>query len=340
MVNITRGTGGIRLRSMWQPRTLRWMELVLGAALLLAVSSCATVPKTAVPTGSALAALLPGDSALYASIKVAQNRALISSVLAGSGIEKSIPPSISDQTSLLMASVQISSDGKPLVSMVASGSFPVGMIGWKLNWSRDWQRNGSSIRWWQDKKNGVQIAAPNRNLVLVSTGELPSMLKNYAAAPENPLSPTVRQAFDSSDLSIYVPKLTDSLPFLGMDTKRFPIDSFYFAITAERSSLGNGQAGNEAASSQTTAGTPQYHGFAVFRMKSERDARLFSVVFKLLIASSESGSAIGGFPIPLKGAQLTVDSSTIRLSGISVSEKDLSDLIGTVIGGKQRAATQ
>jgi hypothetical protein len=70
-------------------------------------------------------------------------------------------------------------------------------------------------------------------------------------------------------------------------------------------------------------------------MKSERDARLFSVVFKLLIASSVNGSAIGGFPIPLKGAQLAVDGSTIRLTGISVSATDLSDLIGRVVGGEK-----
>ncbi|HUX22630.1 MAG TPA: hypothetical protein VMW69_15440, partial [Spirochaetia bacterium] len=285
-----------------------------------------------------LAALLPASSLVYASIKVADNRQLISTVLKGSGFGKDIPASISDRTRLLLAAVQTSADGKPVVSMVASGDFPAGMIGWKLNWSGAWKRNTSPIRWWQEKKQGLQIAVPNRSLVLFSTGGLPAMLKNYTEPTEDPLNPTVQAAFDSSDLAIYFPTVSDSLPILGMDARRFPVDSFYFSISTDRPATAGGpsQASSPGSAAGPAASGPDYHGFAVFSMKSERDARLFSVVFKLLIASSQNGSSIGGFPIPLKGAQLAVDGSTIRLTGISLSEKDLAELVGTVVGGKKR----
>ena len=324
-------------------RTRRALLGLFVGLLALGVSSCATVPKVQAPSGPTLVGLMPSNALVYASLKVSRNRQLVAEVLKAGGVSSSVPSSVVEKTSSLLAAVHYGSDNKPVVSLVAQGSYPIGLMAWRLNWSRDWQKERSPMRWWQDKKTGSQIALPSKNLVLFSTGELPEMLRKYQGPMTDPLNPTVQQAFASADLAIYFPTVSDSLPVLGMDAKRFPVNSFYFAISAEQPAPAGGGSAPEASgpatsSSGAPAAEPMYQGFGVFNMKSERDARLFSVVFKLLIASSESGSAIGGFPIPLSGAQLSVNGSTINLSGITVSEKDLSSLIAKVIGGKNQAA--
>ncbi len=322
---------------------------VLVALLALAISSCSTVPQVRPPSGTALVGLMPSNALVYASLKVSRNRQLVGEVLKASGVSSSVPTSVVDKTTSLLAAVHYGSDNKPVVSLVAQGSYPVGLMSWRLNWSRDWQKHTAPIRWWQDKQTGTQIALPTNNLVLFSTGELPQMLQKLQGVPTDPLNPTVQQAFASADLAIYFPTVSDSLPMLGMDAKRFPVNSFYFAINAEQAAGGDASANaagsgasssGGAAESGANAAAPMYQGIGVFNMKSERDARLFSVVFKLLIASSENGSAIGGFPIPLSGAQLSVNGSTINLSGITVSERDLSSLLAKVIDGNNPAGGQ
>lgn len=306
--------------------------------LALAISSCSTVPKVQPPSGPTLVGLMPSNALVYASLKVSRNRRLVGEVLKAGGVSSSVPASVVDKTTSLLAAVRYGSNNKPVVSLVAQGSYPVALMAWRLNWSRNWRKETSPIRWWQDKQTGSQIALPSKKLVLFSNGELPQMLRKYGGTMTDPLNPTVQQAFASADLAIYFPTVSDGLPMLGMDVSRFPVNSFYFAISAEQPPGGGANAAGPK--SRSVAPEPMYQGFGVFNMKSERDARLFSVVFKLLIASSENGSAIGGFPIPLSGARLSVNGSTINLTGITVSEKDLSSLLAKVIGGKKQAASK
>jgi hypothetical protein len=315
----------------------RLFRLLLGGILFLGLSACATVPKVASTSGSSLSALFPSDELVYASVKVSRNRQLVTEVIGRSGLASSIPSSIFDRTKVLYVAVRYSADNKPVFSMVAEGDYPIGLMAWKLNWNRTWRNNKAPFRWWQDTRTGAQIAMPTRNLVLFSTGDLPVMLRNYLGRRMDPLNPTVRRVFELSDLAIYFPTLNGNVPVLGMDVKRFPIDSFYFAVTSDVSKTG---ANKSVAATTSEASRGGYYGYAVFRMKSDRDARLFSVVFRLLIASSATGGAIGEFPIPLKGAQLAIEGSTIRLVGIWASTKNLADLLALVISGKPPAGVQ
>lgn len=320
--------------------------LAVGLALFLAVSSCATVPHLSVPSGTALTALLPSDAFAYASIRVAANHRLVSDIIQKSGLKKSIPPTVLDKTSRLFASAQLDAAGKPSFSIVGQGSYPVGLIGFRLDLSGAWKRSATPLPWWQERNGDAQIALPSKSLLMVSNGRLPTMLSNLRNGAPETLNPTIVHAFEASDLSVYFPNVGSNTPLFGKAAARFPIQSFYLSIDARRATPG----ASEQKTSQTAAiaaegsaggtspavGTavPSYHGFAVFKMNSDRDARLFSVVFKLLIASSETGGAIRGFPIPLAGARLSIDGNTIRLQGISVSESELADLLSAVIGGK------
>ncbi len=316
---MSRGSALLR----FHPWLMRRIALAAGVSLFLLLGACATVGKLSVPSGPDLTALFPENSFAYASIKVSQNAGLVADILKQSGLSSSIPSSVLIRTNRMYASAQYDSGKKSTFALVGEGEYPTGLIGWRLSWSRDWKRSDKPIRWWQDRKTGTQIALPTKNLVMVSNGQLPAMLRNLGSGRVATLNPTIRQALETSDLAIYFPNVTDNLPVLGMEANRFPVQTFYFSINAD---------GGGAPDSASTPSTG-YHGYAVFKMKSERDARLFSVVFKLLIASSEHGSAIKGFPIPLKGAQLSVDGDTIRLDGITVGEADLSELVSKVIGG-------
>lgn len=304
----------------------------------MAVSSCATVPHLSVPSGTALTALLPPDAFAYASVRVSGNRSLVTDIIKKSGLKASIPSSVLDKTTRLYASAQLDGTARPSFSIIGEGSYPIGLIGWRLDMSAAWKRSGEPLPWWQERKGNAQIAVPAKNLVMVSNGRLPTMLNLLKDGAPETLNPTVAHVFEASDLAIYFPKFSNDTALFGQATSRFPIESFYLSIEADRST-------QSAAPSKTTAPTgsagaqapqlgPEYHGYAVFKMNSDRDARLFSVVFKLLIASSESGGAIRGFPIPLAGARLLVDRDTIRLQGISVTETELADLLSSVIGGK------
>lgn len=329
-------TGGRRVRS--------GAFLVVGLALFLALSSCATVPHLSVPSGTALTALLPADAFAYAAIRVSRNSRLVSDIVKESGLTKSIPSSVLDKTSRLYASAQLDSAGKTSFSIIGEGSYPVGLIGWRLDLSSRWKRSGEPLPWWQERKGEAQISVPSKSLVMVSNGRLPAMLANLKNGAPERLNPTIVHAFQTSDLAIYFPTIGSDSPLFGKEAARFPIQSFYFSIDAERPAPQAARTSGPATAGSThgaggkaatlPAAVPRYHGFAVFKMNSARDARLFSVVFKLLIASSESGGAIRGFPIPLAGARLSVDGDTIRLQGISVSEGELASLLSRVIGAK------
>lgn len=297
-------------------RAVRLLSLLLGAVLFLAITSCATVPRSSVPSGPALAGLLPSDSFAYASLRVSRNVGLLSGVLQKSGLAKSIPISFVDRTQYLCTAVQRDPGGKNVYSLVAQGRYPIGLASWRLDWSRTWRRRTAGpVGWWEDPGTGTQVALPARNLLLSSNGALPEILRGLTEEPQSPLNPSIRSVFAQSDLAIYVPRINGTVPLIGMNANRFPVNSFYFSLNAV------------GPSAET------YRGYGLFAMKSDRDARLFSVVFKLLIASATAGSDIGGFPLPLGGAQLSVDGATIRVDGIRIGRQELVDLISRIISG-------
>lgn len=297
----------------------RLLLLFFAALLFLAVAGCATVPRVTVPSGPALADLLPPDSFAYASLRVSRNVGLISGVLRKSGLAKSIPVSFVDKTQYLCSAVERGPDGKTIYALAAQGSYPIGIVSWKLDWSRAWRRVGMPVSWWEDSRTGTQIALPSRNLLLTSNGALPEVLNRLGGRPAQTLDPSIRSVFAQSDLAIYIPKISGTVPLIGMDASRFPVNSFYFSLNAVGSSADT------------------YRGYGVFTMKSDRDARLFSVVFKLLIASAAGGGAIRGFPLPLEGVQLSVDGATIRLGGITIGRQELVDLLSQIITGNKPA---
>lgn len=316
-----------RPRRAGRTRAVGGTFLVLGLALLLALSSCATVPQQSIPTGSSLTALLPSDAFAYASIRVSRSRRLVADVVKESGLKSSIIASVLDKTSRLYASAQLDRAGKASFSLIGDGSYPIGLIGWNLDTNSKWKRSSAPLPWWQERSGSTQISVPARSLLMVSNGRLPTMLSRLKDGVPATLNPTVAHIFEASDLAVYFPKVGSGTPLFGKEAARFPIKSFYLSI-------GAGSSTAPAAGAVSASLTVQYHGYAVFKMNSERDARLFSVVFKLLIASSAGGGAIRGFPIPLAGARLSVDGDTIRLQGISVSETELAGLLSNVIGAK------
>lgn len=237
----------------------------------------------------------------------------------------------------MYASIGRSGAGKPTYAIAARGEYPVGLIRWRFDWARDWHRYDHPLIWWQDRRTGAQIAVPTRNLLLASNDRLPDMLGSLTGSRHENLDPTILQVFQNSDMAIYFPTVSGGLPMLGINARRFPIQSFYVAMSSNRPAPSSGRANDSGTQGSGTPGVAPrnsgYRGYAVFRMDNERDARLFSVVFKLLIASAASGREFRGFPIPLQGANLELAGSIIRLEGIEVSEHDLVDLLAAVISG-------
>lgn len=325
------GTTGKRLRT--RGRVL----LSLGALLFLGLSACATIPRGQIPQGASLTALLPQSAVAYASVQVAHNATLVSDVLEKSGLAKTVPISVVDRTSQLYAAVQSRGGGGqsggsggqqgrangPVYSLVAAGSFPLGAIGWKLSLSPHWKRRSTPTRWWENRRYGTQIAVPNRSLLMLSNGALPTMLGRLTKGKGGGLGPQIESLFRRSDLAIYFPRLSGNIPLFGMSASRFPVDSVYLVMNRDTASGSGAGASNGG-----------YHGHALFKMKNARDARLFSVVFKLLIAGAATGSRIRGFPIPLSGAQLELNGATIRLNGITIGTKALASLLSDVITGR------
>ncbi len=327
------------LRQGWRRRAAsRWGRAVAAAApflALLLVAGCATLPPVQAPRAEGWYGVLPPDGQAYLSLAVAANRGFVTQLLSESGAARGPFQEVIDRTDRVvwcvgagsLAGMQGGERTLPAAqapfSAVATGSYPKGLVDWRLGMSAQWKRVTHAASaggvpagwwWWQNRSEELQLVLPSRSVALFSNGDMNGMIARLTGAPSHAVPPPVRERLDASDFALSLPHpenlLAASLPFI----RSVPVEGF--VVSTDR------PADEKASSDWAISG--------YLMMRSPRDARVFAVALKLLIASQGFGAdAFGGIPLPLENARVAVSESTIEIRDMRVAR----DRIGELFAG-------
>lgn len=291
--------------------------MLLAAILsLTGLASCVTTSQSAfggagLPLTARMAGLLPADAFLYGSIRVDREHSLVDQAFRESKFANAADAA-TKRTSSLVYAVADSAGHALSYSVVASGEYPLGAISLQLSPSAGWKRTNGSPTTWTNQKNGWRLAFPSRKLALLSNVDLAPMLGRYTR-PSPPINyPAVIHSMESADLVAYAPRVGAWIESAGGDPNRFPAESIFVSVNSVGKS---------------------YSASAVLVMKDAQAARLFSVIFRLLISAGASGGP-GGLPVSFAGASVEVQGSRIDLANLTIDRPKLAAVLGEVLSGR------
>ncbi len=289
--------------------------VLLVALLVLVAGACATPPEP--ERGAELTAFLPEGQTLYLGLRVAAAEALLDQVVASAGVESRRLESLLDQTDQIVASYGRSVTGEPQMFFVGSGRYGPRRAGLFMRLSRRWSRESAEIdgeryEYWQDRESGLQVSFPNATTMLAATENLAGGMVPRDRARDRFLAPPeIIEQFDTGELSFFMPSPTR---WLEDQVGALP---FELPILDVRMAFDRGE--NDDGERDIVGDV---------RLRSERDARAFTVVFRLMAMTVASEI---GFDRPDLLEQLSIErhEDVVRFSGLQISD----DRMGRMIGG-------
>jgi len=311
--------------------------LFLLALAALWLSACATAPPAPAPAAEAGAwmALLPPESTVFAVVEVPLARPLLDQAarraMAPGSSEQSSERgtrAVLDRTQRVYAGLSLAPDAQASFSLVARGRFAAGAIRSRLACASDWRRRrapgaagrgGRASGYFEHRRLGLQVAAPERGLVLAANGSIAQGLDRYrhfaaGAAPAGVGLPgQALAAVEGAALFAYLPALPR-----GMGQ---PPDT---------GSAGGGPTGSAAgirdlwfAAAPDPPAPGAYQAEAVFRLEQERSPRALESLFRLLLASWLRRSGLADPVGRLRRAQILAEAGEVRVRGLSLSVEEL-----------------
>ena len=275
--------------------------LLAAAAMLLALASCTTVPQR---TPSEWLGALPADATLYASFSVAGSTDLIKKALKDAGPGSQDIATLVDMTKRLVCSVTLE-EGKPArYSVLALGSYPSGIIGARLSGNKEWkQGSGSSGKFWEWQKTGIQMSIPNRSLLLASNGAIDSLLGSWGTPIPLTVPPDVAREMQNADLVLYMPELPGGLAESAQQKGvRIPIQEVWM----------NAVKANDGYDISGTANTG-----------SAQEAKLLTLVLRLGIVAWMKSENVQNTSEILKSITLAASGVQVKLTGLHFSQDQI-----------------
>ena len=307
----------------------RHPAIVLSVAVALLVAGCATLPPLAPPREEGWYGVLPADEGAYLSLAVGPNRTLVKQLLSESGVSQGAIQEVIDRTGRVLWSVgsdAVAHPGaQPRFAAVATGSYPKGLVDLRLGASGQWVRvaapasenaggKGPVTWWWQNRTDPLQLVLASRTIAFFSNGGMAGIVARLTGPASHAVPQAVRERLDAADLALYVPHPENLLAASASFVENVPVVGF--VVTLNR------------AAGTTTASDWEATGYVT--MRSPRDARVFAVALRLLIASQGMGeSAFSGIPLPIEEARVAVNGPTIVLSNMRIGR----DRLGALLAG-------
>ena len=277
--------------------------------MLAALASCATVPpsRPAVP----LWGLLPADSELFLFADLQAARGLLEP-LAGRLLH-SQPGQLGkllERTDELYAGLRFQPGAPPHAEAAVLGRYSPDAVGLCLDWSCGWRRSPGQPPFWRNLRLPVEVAAPERGLLLVAYGAQPDargLLARWQNPGPDPLErldltePGLRQELlAGSDLYAFLPTLP---PALG----QLPLYSLWLAARRQ----GEG-----------------YTLGALALLDQEPDPRVMLNVVRLAAAAVMRKAGLANVAERLKELEVRVSGRTVVVSGLSLGRGELLQMLG------------
>ncbi len=282
---------------------MKRLPALLAAVALLA--SCATLPERR--SRDWMAALPPGDT-LYLAARLDAFQDLLADLLPGGGKDVQLREALR-RTERLYASLRLRPGAPPEMAAIALGDYPSGSLSWQLGCSPDWQRQGPGGEFWASRREPLQLALPERRLILVATAGMERLLALLRQPGPDPLPQAARRDMETSELIVFFPVLPDSGGAAGLS--RLPIRRSW--VTAR----------------------PAGDGVAVgafFGLEEVKNARILESLLRLAVVALLREQQLPDVAERLKGMEVTMEPSGIRLSGLRLSARETLGLIQALIG--------
>lgn len=297
-------------------RTMRKNSVfvIMLCAVVLGVLGCATVPKEIDFKNPAQ--ILPPDDAVYLFIDVAQSTGLLSAVLDGfqTREQTELLHDFISRTDHLYLSLNKPDDPEPGISLVAVGNYPRGAVGWWASWSRDWKRQRKPWLYWQSNAGNLNLSVPTRSIIVLTNGSMETLFNRISPSQSTKFSSLIEQ-LDS-----------DFEGLAALYDTAFLIETLLSGFDLP-SKIGSVPINTAVASFRSEPGG--YIFTIDLDFISERDARIYSVIIKLIVAASKKriDSTLENMPLP----SVTLESASIRVKDVYVSEANMNALLKSAL---------
>ena len=283
--------------------------------VLLSVSSCATAPP--VRASEDWFALLPSHSGIYIYLDKDKTAALVENVLKSMDLFDNDIKFILSKTIKIYGAVDFPDNSGPVLSILTLGSYPSSLIGLRLSMNKEWKRRKSSRSYFVSDSNKLEVSLPGNNVILISQGKMEEMLKNYRSPPVFKMPMEVKNDLQSSDFLVFFPLLSDGTA-LNNNLSRIKTTVNELWLTGNREG-------------------EMFKLNGVFGLSTEKQAKLFAVVFKFIITAWLRQEKVQDVGKLLKSVVVEADGKFVRISGLKLPEKKINSLLtGMVKKGKNK----
>jgi hypothetical protein len=298
--------------------------VAFAAILLPALFACATLPPPH-PSDSYWG-LLPADSELYlyADLRAARGLAEPLAARLSSGDPRRLRP-VLERAGALYAGLRWVPGAAPVAGAAVLGRFSPQAVGSRLDWSCDWQRQPGQPSYWRNRRLPLELAAPERGLLLVASGPPRGAQRlldrwrtpgpNPLTGPEDPAGAGLLQGLlAGSLLYAYLPELPGS----SGAPPGLPLSDLWLSVRRE---------------------AEWYVVGALAALNEEQDPRLLLNVVRLAAAAWLRKAGVQDLVPRLKALRVEVSGRTVVVQGLSLGEGELLRALGIGSGAASEEAS-
>ncbi len=276
---------------------------------LIILGSCATLPPER--PAAEWFAVLPESSTFYLVLNFDTAEALFREVLIEAHLEEEAENSLFKRTSKVFGAVELKPGSTPVISLLALGRYPRLAVKLQLNLSKSWIKVSSPETYWQHSVENIQVAIPQKNVLLISTGAILTLLEGIKEPAPFFLPGGVKADLKLADALVYFPVLP-----------------------------GGGGAGKEAQLPDLpirevwifSRGEDEVHELtASFNLSEVKNARILEALFRLLLVMWLRETKVENLAARLQSVEVRVEEKMVRMTGLFFSTPELSRFFGALI---------
>jgi len=276
---------------------------------LLILGSCATLPPER--PAAEWFAVLPDSSTFYLVLNLDTAGALFREILIEADLEEEAENSLFERTSKVFGAVELKPGSAPAISLLLLGRYPRLAAKLQLSLSKSWKKVSSPETYWQHSVLNIQVAIPQKNVLLISTGAIHALLEGIKEPAPFFLPTGVKGDLKLADALVYFPELP-----------------------------GGGGAANEAQLPGLpirevwifSRGEDEVHELtASFNLSEVKNARILEALFRLLLTMWLRETEVENLAARLQGVEVRVEEKMVRITGLFFSAPELSRFFGALI---------
>jgi len=277
-------------------------KVLLGiiSLLIILLASCATSPP--IRPFEEWFSVLPGDADIYFYFNNTTTGDLVLKVLREGKLLDKDTRFILSKTDKIYGAVALGEKGRErnatLYSFLTLGNYPKFFMDLNLSFNGKWKRKKASGWYWFNREKNLELAVPSEHLVAISNGEMKKLLRNLESPVNYSYPPGLKGDIRNSDILVFFPSFTENGGFEKYTKNiKIPISDVWLSLKK---------------------GGKEYSTRAVFVFGSEKHAKLFAFVFKLVLAAWLRDVKESDVGKKLSRVRVRVNDRTMLLSGLEL----------------------